>query len=182
MNDDNSFNGFMLQEGFRQDAMIHSFAAQLGTKTGLFMVFAAFVFTAESTLATVSSSFGLALPSWAWGWSLSLSLCGIVVLLRASRLEKYRLPPILPLLREQAQKFFALDDIKKLPEGEQMEKFQEKFVNSLSRCVRDNFEVNARISKNMEIASYLIAASVICLLGCLLWILGHSAVTLFSGR
>jgi len=175
------YDNFMLQEGLRQDAAINATAAQLASKNGLFMVFAAFVFTAEATLASVGSRFGLELPRWGWGVSLMLSLVGIIVLLYSAKLEKYRLPPILPLLREQAEQFFSLPDIKQLPDGVKMEKFQEKFLNSISRSVRDNFDVNTRIARNLEYASYLIGASVLCLLGALLWILANSAVTFFAG-
>jgi hypothetical protein len=169
--DGDSFKKFLLQEGLRQDALIHNMAAQLGTKTTLLMVFGAFVFAAESGFVIVSLMFGLQLPRWGWGGSLILSIASIAVLLRSVWLEKYRIPPVLPLMRQQAEQFFALDDIKQLADDQQMEKFQEKFVNSLSRCIRDNFQANAKIHRNIEAASCLIAASMACLLGCLFWIL-----------
>ena len=175
------YDSFMLQEGLRQDAAINGAVSQLASKNGLFTVFAAFVFMAEATLASVGSRFGLELPRWGWGGSLVLSLIGILVLLYSAKLEKYRLPPILPLLREQAEQFFSLPDIKQLSDEVKMEKFQEKFLNSLSRSIRDNFEVNARVARNLEYASYLIGASVLCLLGALLWILANSAITFFAG-
>ncbi|HWH58611.1 MAG TPA: hypothetical protein VN682_13345 [Terriglobales bacterium] len=165
------FNRFLLQEGLRQDAMIHNMAAQLGTKNGLLMVFAAFVFAAESAFVIVSLMFGLQLPRWGWGGALMLCLISIGVLLRSIWLEKYRLPPVLPLLREQAEQFVDYADIQLLPHERQLERFQEKFLNSISRCVRDNFQVNAKIHNNIEVACWLIVASVICTAGCLFWIL-----------
>ena len=165
------FKDFLLREGLRQDAMIHMMAGQLGSKTTLMMIFAAFVFAAESTFVIVSLVFGLQLPKWGWGGALFLSLASIGVLLRTPWLEKYRIPPVLPLLRDQAENFFAFEDIKQLADDKQMEKFQDKFTNSLSRCVRDNFQTNRQISRNMEAASLLIAASIVCLLGCLIWVL-----------
>lgn len=165
------FKDFLLQEGLRQDAMIHKMAGQLGSKARLMMIFAAFVFAAESTFVIVSLVFGLQLPKWGWGGALFLSLASIGVLLRSPWLEKYRIPPVLPLLREQAEDFFTLDDLKQLTDDKQMEKFRDKFTNSLSRCIRDNFQANTRISRNMEVAALLIAASIVCLLGCLIWVL-----------
>lgn len=171
MTSSSHFNGFLLKEGLRQDAMIHNMAARLGTKNGLLMVFAAFIFAAESAFVIVSLMFGLQLPRWSWGGSLMLCLASIGVLLRSIWLEKYRIPPVLPLLREQADQYFSFPDIQQLSDERQMEKFQEKFVNSISRCVRDNFQVNAKIHKNIEIACWLIIASVLCIAGCLIWIL-----------
>jgi hypothetical protein len=72
---------FLLQEGLRQDALIHNVSSQLGTKNGLFMVFAAFVFSAEAALAGMSTTVGFTMPHWAIGCALLLSLAGIGVLL-----------------------------------------------------------------------------------------------------
>jgi hypothetical protein len=164
-----TFKEFMLEEGIRQDALIHNVSGQLGTKTGLYMVFAAFVFTAESTLASTGSAIGwqpLKVALWA---ATIFSLAGIAVLLRSAFLEKYEMPPILPRLAEQSQKFFELPDIKNLPEEQKMAEFQGKFVNSLSRSIKANFSANDKISRNLEWASWLIAASVGSLFVSLAW-------------
>lgn len=163
------FKEFLLEEGIRQDALIHNVSGQLGTKTGLYMVFGAFVFTAESTLASTGTAIGWQ-PLKAALWAATIfSLIGIAVLLRSAFLEKYEMPPILPNLAEQSKKFFELPDIKKLSEEEQMSEFQSKFVNSLSRSIKANFSANDRISRNLEWASWLIAASIGSLFVSLAW-------------
>ena len=159
----------MLQEGLRQDALLHAIAGQLSTKTGLFMVFAAFVFTAESSIASVGSVFGVRLTRVGWVGALLLSLCSILALLRCAFLEKYSTPPILSRLREQTDKFLELSDIKRLPEDQQLERFKEKFLNSLERSIVDNFESNARISRNLDFASWFVFFSVMWLFGALIW-------------
>jgi hypothetical protein len=166
------FHKFLFEEGLRQDATVHKMAAHLGVKNALLLVFSAFVFAAESTLVIVSLMFGLQLPRLGWGGALLLALASMGVLLRSVWLEKYRVPPVLPLLREQALLFFSLKEISELPEEQQVLRFQEKFVNSLSRCVRDNFQANTKIYFNIEVACCLIVGSVLCLVGCLLWIIG----------
>jgi hypothetical protein len=172
-----AFGPFLLEEGFRQDALIHDIASQLGTKNGLFMVFAAFVFTAESSLAGIGNTIGVNIPIFGLGLALLLSLIGIGFLLRSAFLEKYHMPPALPDLRRQAETFFSLVDVRVLPEEERMNQFRGKFVNSLTRSIAGNFEVNKRIAKNLEWASWFVAISVGCLLLGLMWSLGDYAVT-----
>jgi hypothetical protein len=164
-----AFRDFLLQEGLRQDALVHSTASQLGTKVGLFMVFAAFIFTAESTLAGLGTNAGLHIPSWSLDVSLVLALSGIGVLLWSARLKNYRMPPVLSVLRNESERFFQLVDIKGLPEVEQMERFNEKFINSLTRSIDENFSANRRIAHALEIAVILIGLSLACLLCSLLW-------------
>jgi hypothetical protein len=180
LTDVQTFGAFLLQEGFRQDALMWDMATQLGTKNGLFMVFAAFIFTAESTLAGISGTIGVKIPQLGLVIALFLALIGIGILLRCAFLEKYKMPPALPELREQAARFFDLVDIKRFSEEERMTQFQGKFINSLSRSVSANFEVNKRIAKNLECASWLIAGSVSCLLLGLLWSVGEPAITFLS--
>jgi len=176
------FGKFMLQEGIRQDALVNSTSSQLGTKSGLFMVFAAFIFTAESTFAGLGTTLGLMLPRWPLVVSLVLAMAGIGVLLWSARLQSYRMPPILPALREQSEKFFGLPDIKGLPEEEQMRKLEEKFVNSLTRSINENFEANRRVSASLVAASACVGASLSCLFLSLLWIVGRYLLCVFVGR
>jgi hypothetical protein len=178
--DSKPFNSFLLQEGLRQDALIHANSSQLGTKIGLFMVFAAFVFTAESTLAGTSGIFGFKLPHWGVGGALLLSLAGIVMLIRCAFLEDYKYPAVLRELREQANIFFKLPGIQELPEEDKTERFQGKFVDSLARCIDTNFDLNVRIGKNLQRASWFIGGSVFCLFASLLWVLGKNALTVFQ--
>jgi hypothetical protein len=103
--DSKPFNSFLLQEGLRQDALIHATSSQLETKIGLFMVFAAFVFTAESTLAGTGGVLGFKLPYWCVGGALLLSLAGIAMLIRCAFLEDYKSPAVLRELRKQANIF-----------------------------------------------------------------------------
>ena len=175
-----AFDLFMLQEGLRQDALIHNTASQLSTKSGLFMIFAAFVFTAESTLATVGTTFGIHLPHWPLAVALILALAGIGVLLWSARLQSYRMPPILPVLRIESESFFNLSDIRNLPEEEQMQRFGQKFVNSLTRSIKENFEANRRISGSLVIASGFVGASLSCLLLSLLWTVGSYLLPAFA--
>jgi hypothetical protein len=175
-----AFDSFMLQEGLRQDALIHNTASQLNTKSGLFMVFAAFVFTAESTLATVGTTFGLHLPPWPLAVALILALTGIGILLWSARLQSYRMPPILPILRIESESFFNLPDIRSLSEEEQMQRFGQKFVNSLMRSIKENFEANRRISRSLVVASGFVGASLSCLFLSLLWILGSYLLSVFA--
>jgi hypothetical protein len=149
----------MLREGLRQDALVHSTSSQLGTKNGLFMVFVACIFTAESTFANLGTTLGLQLPHWPLVVSLVLALAGIVTLLWSARLLSYRMPPVLSVLRTESETFFQLADIRDLPEEEQMRKLEAKFVNSLTRSIDENFEANREISKILEIASALVGGS-----------------------
>jgi hypothetical protein len=168
----NLFGKFLLEEGLRQDALILNTSSQLGTKSGLFMVFAAFIFTAESTFATLGNTLGLSLPHWPLLVSLILALAGIAVLLWSARLLDYRMPPILSNLRTQSEEFFALPDIKDLSEPEKMQRLEDKFVNSLARSIEENFEANKKISRNLTVASNLVGASLSCLVLSLLWAAG----------
>jgi hypothetical protein len=170
---------FLLQEGLRQDASIHATASQLGTKIGLFMVFAAFVFTAESAIAGANGTFGFSLPHWGLAIALLLALAGIVLLIRCAFLEDYKYPAILPELRTQANTFIGLSEIRDLPEEEKLTRFQGKFVESLARCVDANFKLTARIGQDLERASWLIAGSVGLLFASLLWALGKQMFTFF---
>ncbi len=170
------FNKFLLQEGLRQDSLVHSTASQLGTKSGLFMVFAAFIFTAESSFAGLGTAVGFNLPRWPLLVALILALLAIGVLLWSSRLLSYRMPPILPELRQQSERFFNLSDIKRLPENEQMDRLEEKFVNSLTRSVTENFRANSRISKSLLAASVLISLSLSCLFLSLIWAVAQHAL------
>jgi hypothetical protein len=174
------FGKFLLQEGLRQDALVHSTSSQLGTKSGLFMVFAAFIFTAESTFASLGTTLGLHIPHWPLVVSLILALVGIVVLLWSARLLSYRMPPILPTLRTQSESFLNLPDIKGLPEDEQMYKLEEKFVNSLTRSIKENFDANRRISNNLALASGFVGASLSCLFLSLLWTAGSYLLRAFA--
>jgi uncharacterized membrane protein YbhN (UPF0104 family) len=168
----NLFGKFLLEEGLRQDALILNTSSQLGTKSGLFMVFAAFIFTAESTFVSLGNTLGLSLPHWPLFVSLILAMAGIAVLLWSARLLNYRMPPILSNLRAQAEEFFALPDIKNLPEAEKMQRLEDKFVNSLARSIEENFEANKKISRNLSVASGLVGASLSCLVLSLLWAAG----------
>jgi hypothetical protein len=76
-------------------------------------------------------------------------------------LESYKYPPALPGLREQAHAFFGTAVIIELPEEARMEKFEGKYVDSLSRCIDANFKLTARIGKDLERASWLIADAVL---------------------
>jgi len=167
------FGKFILQEGLRQDALVHSIGSQLGTKNGLFMVFAAFIFTAESTLANCAVALGLHLPHWPLVLSLILALTGIVVLLWSARLQSYRMPPVLAQLRSQSEEFFGLADIKGLSEEDQMDKFGEKFTNSLARSIAENYDTNRRIAQNLQTASVSVGLSLICLFASLAWTAGR---------
>jgi hypothetical protein len=125
------------------------------------MVFAAFVFTAESTIAGATAVFGVTLPHWGVAGALVLSLAGVGMLIRCAFLESYKYPPALPGLREQAHAFFGTAVIIELPEEARMEKFEGKYVDSLSRCIDANFKLTARIGKDLERASWLIADAVL---------------------
>jgi len=164
-----AFKEFLLNEGFRQDALIHSVSSQLGTKTGLHLVFAAFIFGSLSTVASLAD----AAPWRVWVpgvWvAAMLSLVSIAVLLRCAFLEKYRMPPILPRLKSQAETFFSLNAVKGLGEECKLEEFLEKFSNSLGRSIEDNFNVNARIAVHLERASLLLAVSMALVLASLLY-------------
>jgi hypothetical protein len=164
-----SFDKFMLQEGLRQDALLHSISSQLGTKNGLFMVFAAFIFTAESTFANLGATLGLQLPHWPLVVSLVLALAGIVTLLWSAHLLSYRMPPVLSVLRTESESFFQLPDIKGLSEEEQMQELEAKFVSSLSRSIDENFDANREISKILGFASALVGGSLSFLLISLLY-------------
>lgn len=158
---------FYLKEGLRQDALINSISTQLATKSGLFMVFAAFVFTAESTL--LNPAIGIAMPLWAIVISLLFALAGIVALLWSARLKSFKMPPILPEMIEQAQKFLDFPEIKALSEEEQTRKFESVFLQSLERSIRRNFDVNAKVAKTIDVASWLIGISVSWLFLVFLW-------------
>jgi hypothetical protein len=170
---DKSFDRFILQEGLRQDALVHNVGSQLGTKNGLFMVFAAFIFTAESTLVGAAPGLGLQLPHWPLAVSLVLALVGIGILLWSARLQSYRMPPVLAELRSQSEKFFELADIKGLPEEEQMDRLGKKFSNSLARSITENQDANRRIAKNLQTASVFVGLSLACLFGSLAWTAGR---------
>jgi hypothetical protein len=163
------FDKFMLQEGLRQDALVNSVSSQLGTKNGLFMVFAAFIFTAESTFANLGATLGLQLPHWPLVVSLVLALAGIVTLLWSAHLLSYRMPPVLSVLRTESEAFFQLSGIKNLSGEEQMQRLEAKFVNSLTRSIDENFEANREISKILGFASALVGASLSFLLVSLLY-------------
>ncbi len=169
------FSRFLMQEGIRQDRLIHDTSSYLGTKNGLFMVFTAFMFTAESALVNSGGALGLYLPRWPLVISLIFSLAGIAVLLWSARLVSYRMPPILPALRTQSEKFFDLPAIKHLPEEEQMWRLEDKFVNSLTRSIEENFEANKKISQGLTIASWMVGVSLSCLVLSLLWTAGSHA-------
>lgn len=160
---------FLFNEGLRQDALIHSVSGQLGTKTGLYMVFAAFIFGTLSTIAATADKAPWKI--WTVGiWIAAMfALAGIAALLRCSFMEKYRTPPILPRLRTQAEEFFSLRAVKDLPEERKQEEFLQKFTNSLSRSIEDNFNANARIANQLDWASRLIAISMAVLLASLLY-------------
>jgi hypothetical protein len=170
---------FLLQEGLRQDSLVHNTSSQLSTKSGLFMVFAAFIFTAESTLAGFGSTLGLHLPYWPLVIALILALAGIGILLWSARLQNFRMPPVLSTLRFESQRFIQLPDIKDLPEEEQMARLDEKFVNSLARSIAENFEANRRIAGSLAYASALIAISLSCLLLSLLWTVSKHLLSAF---
>lgn len=164
-----TFKEFMLEEGLRQDALVHNVAGQLGTKTGLYMVFAAFIFGTLSTIAVTADKAPWRI--WTAGiWIAAMvALAGIAALLRCSFMEKYRMPPILPRLNTQAKEFFSLRAVRDLPEERKQEEFLQKFTNSLSRSIEDNFNANARITKQLDWASRLIAISMVALLASLLY-------------
>lgn len=164
-----SLNSFLLQEGLRQDAVINDTASQLTTKNGLFMVFAAFVFTAESTLASNGKVFGYHMPNWALIGPLVLSLISILLLVGAALIHKYKEPPILPDLRTQAEKFFQLAEVRNLPETEQMAQMEIKFLNSLTRSIEHNHNLNGEISEKLKEATWFVGASILWLGGLVVW-------------
>jgi hypothetical protein len=166
---DGKLKDFVFQEGLRQDAVIHDLASQLGTKAGLYMVFAAFVFSAEATLSQASQSLGLAVPKPLLALSLLLSLTAIVVLLRAVVIQDYKTPPILPKLELQTEKYMESLKQEKLSEYEKLERLRAKFVNSLGRSIEHNFNLNHKIAAGLTWASRIIGSSIATVLIALSW-------------
>ena len=162
---------FLFQEGLRQDSLIHGLASQLGTKAGLYMVFAAFVFTAETTLLQVGDKIGFQASRPLLTLALLCSLIGILVLLRSVLIEDYKTPPVLPKL--QAQSTSYLSTLTGVPEEEKITRLKGKFMNSLSRSIAHNYEMNHRIATNLQWASWFIGGSIVSVLLALLWGLGR---------
>jgi hypothetical protein len=154
-------NEFFLSEGVRQDALIHNLASQLGTKTGLYMVFAGFVFTAEASLlkeleSLVHASKVLLISA------IVLSLIAIVILLSAAFIQDYKTPPILGQLREQSESY--LRSLGEMSDDDQVDKIKEKFINSLARSIDHNYGMNQTIAQYLEKASLFIGLSILCVL------------------
>ncbi|MGO9073558.1 MAG: hypothetical protein ACLQEI_05295, partial [Terriglobales bacterium] len=62
--------------------------------------------------------------------------------------------------------------IKTLPEEEQMQRLEDKFVNSLTRSIKENFDANNKISVSLMVASSFVGLSLSCLVLSLLWTAG----------
>jgi hypothetical protein len=160
---------FLFAEGLRQDSLIHSIASALGTKAGLYMVFAAFVFSAEAALSQAGQSLGLLVPKPLLIVSLLLSLTAIVVLLQAVAIKGYKTPPTLPNLQAQAEQYLGSTKDGKLSEDEKFQEIRTLFVASLSRSIGHNVALNEKIAVGLEWASKFIVASVVTVLVALLW-------------
>jgi hypothetical protein len=155
-------NDFFLGEGIRQDALIHDLASQLGTKTGLYMVFAGFVFTAETALLKELDPLGLHASKVLLISAIVLSLIAIVILLSAAFVQDYKTPPILAQLREQSELY--LNSLGAISHDEQLNSIKEKFINSLARSIDHNYGMNQTIAQFLEKASLFIGLSIFCVL------------------
>ncbi|MHB8502097.1 MAG: hypothetical protein ACYDHE_14295 [Candidatus Acidiferrales bacterium] len=160
---------FIFQEGLRQDSVIHGLASQLGTKAGLYMVFAGFVFSAEATLVQAGQNLGLPVPKPLLGLSLFLSLVAIVVLLRSVFIQDYKTPPILPKLESQSETYLESLRNENLSEEEKLQRLRAKFTRSLGRSIAHNFELNRKIAVNLEWASRIVASSILTVLVAVVW-------------
>jgi len=166
-------NDFMLQEGVRQDSLIHALASQLGTKAGLYMVFAAFVFTAETSLLQIGEKLGFQTSRPLLVLALLFALAGILVLLASIVMLDYKTPPVLPKLQRQTKVYIARLTNIYVPQSEQMERIKGKFVDSLSRSIEHNYQMNHKIGTYLERASWLVGLSILSVLVSLLWGLGR---------
>lgn len=171
---------FVVDEARRQDDLVHGVGAQLGTKTGLYMVFAAFVFSAEATLAQVGSAIGWERHPSLLAGSLFFSLVAILFLVWAALMRKYRMPPLALRFREQCEEFDQKFAAQGLVDDAKLRVIKERFANSLGRSVLQNFGVNEAISRRLTWASSCLAASVTCLLVSFLLSFLPMAVAWFS--
>jgi len=160
---------FLFDEGLRQDSLVHSIASALGTKAGLYMVFAAFVFSAEAALSQAGESLGLLVPKSLLIVSLLLSLTAIIILLRAVAVQGYKTPPMLPNLEAQTEEYLGSTKDGKLSEDEKLEEIRTQFVKSLSRSIGHNVGLNDKIAGGLELASKLIGVSIVTVFLALLW-------------
>jgi hypothetical protein len=149
----------ILDESKRQDGLMHEWSSSLGTKTALYMVFVAFIFSAETAFLQLAKG-----PIAAAALSLAMffSLLAVIPLLFASFLYRYRKPPRPERFRQQCIEYY--DSLTRLTEDERVLRIKGKLINSFSRCVDENYGLNERIANNLRLSSVLICVAVILLL------------------
>lgn len=145
----------ILDEAKRQDSLMHEWSSSLGTKTALYMVFVAFIFSSETAFLQWSKG---PFSSAVLVLAMFFSLLGVIPLLFAAFLYRYRKPPRPERFRKQCFEYY--DSLTKLSEGERILKIKEKMTNSFSRCVDENYELNERIANNLRSASMLVCVAI----------------------
>jgi len=147
----------VLNEAMRQDSLVHQWATALGTKAALYMVFAGFVFTAETEIVKLASGPVARAILCA---ALFLSLLGVIPLLSASFLYLYKKPLRPTKLRERFMELETLLIKEKVPEEDRILTFKDKLANSYSRCVDENSDINEKIANKLEWAALLLGLSI----------------------
>ncbi len=142
-----------LDLAIRQDSLMNSISAELGTKTSLHLVFTAFLF--GSGVQTVNIAVGslfvcrrfVVLTS---GFSLGLSMLAAICFLLAARIKKYETLPSLQAL---------IDFTYEQAEEERSGQLDEAVIFDLAEIVENNKASNERVGEWIKIGGRLLIGS-----------------------
>jgi hypothetical protein len=159
-----SFTDYILDESLRQLSTMDSVASTLTTKSSLYMVFAAFIFTAEIGLVTGKPQIFSGVNYPLSFVAIVFSLVSILFLLSSASLREWGMPPRAEKFRDESEKHFAHLVSKGDTEQGALLKLKTKYINSLARSVEKNHAANAKTAAMLVYASRSLLLSIVLLL------------------